>query len=97
MESVRLRYKGGRSQATPQWNRKKHVFNKGTGYECDVPQGLSILLVQTGEYVPVDMTDKVVEVVLMNKKHICEQCGFEARSEHGLNIHKGKHKREGKK
>ena len=54
IEKVLLHYKGGRTQATPSYNRKKYVFNKSNDYIAEVPMDLAKQLLLTGEYIPVN-------------------------------------------
>lgn len=91
---VLLKYTGGRTQVKEYYNRKPFVFKKDSGYECEVPDGLAEILVQTGSFIPV--SKEIVREIIKEIPNplLCPVCGFKAKTETGLLIHTRKHKGE---
>lgn len=94
MEMIRLLYKGGRTLKKIPFSRQAYIWKKETDYICDVPKEFARQLLQTGEFTPVaEVIEKeVIKEVLIQKKLICEVCGFEAKTDQGLLVHSAKHK-----
>lgn len=69
------------------FQRKSYVWRKETSFTCDIPQGLAKQLLQTGQFEPVNMV-----IVKDGQDLKCGVCGFEAKSDFGLMVHKKKHK-----
>lgn len=100
-----VRYKGGRSTNKVGFERKNYIFNQANNFICDVPDRLASILLIGGQFTATDqkpavIEEKPVEVKEEVKENInpleCEQCGFVAKSEFGLHVHKQKHLREAK-
>ena len=103
-----LKYTGGRSTNKVSFQRKLYIFNQVSGYICDVPDRLARLLIPNGSFIPVDNQP----VKTIEKKEVesdggsskqeninplqCNVCGFVAKSEFGLLVHKKRHSREEK-
>jgi len=94
METVRLKYTAGRTMVKIPYNRKPFIFKKETGYIAEVPLGLANLLLPTGQFTAV--SEKPKEIPKPVDKTLCEICGFKAKSEYGILVHKRKHKKEEK-
>lgn len=96
-----LKYIGGRSTNKVSFQRKLYVFNLVNGYICDVPDKLARLLVPNGNFIPTDTkpevkTEPIVVEIKENINPLQCECGFVAKSEFGLLVHKKRHSREGK-
>ena len=103
MEKILLKYVGSRSFTKVMYQRLPYIFKKDNDFSCEVPQDLVDWLAQNagGQYrvVPTKTVIKeVIKEVEVEKKLMleCDKCGFIAKTEQGLAVHKKKHERKGK-
>jgi len=106
MESIIIRYTGGKSLSKLYFNRVRYVFNKENNFTASVPLGAWYFVKQTNEFIPAPILEKsemTMTTVIHTKpeepkpkekstKVICDICRFKARSPYGLIVHSRKHK-----
>ena len=104
MEMLRLKYIGGKSVSKLYYQRVRYVFNKANNFIADVPSGAWNFVKGTNEFIPAPIAQPVAlepDVVedppiapVDPDEHICDVCGFKAKSALGLLSHKRSHKKE---
>ena len=97
METIRLHYKGSRSLTKQYFNRQAYVFKKENNFTVDVPSDFAKILLQAGEYEPVTVIKETIIEREPEKDLVCKVCGFMAKSEQGLLVHRSKHTKKEKK
>src|SRR3990167_5869436 len=96
MELIELKYVGGRPNSKELWNRKRYIFSKDNDFTCEVPRELEQWLAQNarGQY-QVQQSKTIIKEVIkevpVEKSLKCDKCGFTAKTEQGLLVHKAKH------
>ena len=103
MNLISIKYVGGRPNSKETWNRKSYFFNKDNDFISEVPRELEQWLAQNarGQY-QVQQGKTIIKEVIKEveiKPYLkCDKCDFEAKTEHGLVIHKTiKHSKKGGK
>lgn len=97
---IKIKYIGGRSTYEVSLNRKAYYFTKENGRVTDI-QDKNIInyifgLPNRAEF-EVVMPEKEIQEKLIEKNNPleCEICGFIAKSEFGISVHKRKHLKQG--
>ena len=88
-----LKYTGSRQYIRSDFDHKRYAFSTENNFICDVEHKAAIALLKTGQYVPVQPKENIIEKEDVFAKEdgvkgfVCKKCGKICKSKFGLQAH----------